>query len=389
MTAGIILLLLNPVLGLKGVNFNMGVNMQRIESLDYLRGVMALSVMFYHYLSWSIYEPSMGGEFVLGKLGIYAVSFFYILSGLSLSIVYGRKIETKQDVISFYIKRISRILPLFWLATSIAIAYKLGYQIIRGDELNFPLYSAIINYTLSFGFLDHDTYLATGAWSIGNELVFYAILPIIIFIGLKIELLFLFSFMLSLCVGGYFAFFLLDPSAPLSGLQWSLYINPFNQLFLFLGGVVIGRYGFRFKLSDLLLYSLLIFSLLVFIFLPTVGDKIGIITGANRFIMSFACFGVVLSIYLLNPVFKGILAKALSFLGECCYSIYLLHPLVAFPIVYLGGLLNFDKVMLYIICVPITLVCSWLCFKYIEEPSMRYGKIVVTKLKGKAGVESS
>jgi exopolysaccharide production protein ExoZ len=60
--------------------------MKRLESLDYLRGLMAVSVMAFHYVSWSFVKP--GADSLLGKLGIYAVSIFYILSGVSLSFVY-------------------------------------------------------------------------------------------------------------------------------------------------------------------------------------------------------------------------------------------------------------------------------------------------------------
>ena len=50
----------------------------RIESLDYLRGIMALSVMIYRLTSWNLYHPD--ASTLLGRLGIYAVSIFFILS---------------------------------------------------------------------------------------------------------------------------------------------------------------------------------------------------------------------------------------------------------------------------------------------------------------------
>ena len=86
--------------------------MKRIESLDYLRGLMALSVMIYHYISWG--AGPIGSEHLLGKLGIYAVSMFYILSGLSLGLVYYGRITSASDIGSFMIKRVFRIFPLFW-----------------------------------------------------------------------------------------------------------------------------------------------------------------------------------------------------------------------------------------------------------------------------------
>ncbi len=85
----------------------------RVESLDYLRGLMAISVMLYHYGYYS--GILLDSSSLLGKLGIYAVSIFYILSGLSLAIVYKNKITSTSDICNFWIKRICRIAPLFWL----------------------------------------------------------------------------------------------------------------------------------------------------------------------------------------------------------------------------------------------------------------------------------
>ena len=51
----------------------------RIEALDWLRGLMALSIMIYHLTYWHIHE--IQSENVLGKLGIYGVSIFLYFLG--------------------------------------------------------------------------------------------------------------------------------------------------------------------------------------------------------------------------------------------------------------------------------------------------------------------
>ncbi len=96
---------------------------RRIESLDYLRGIMALSVMLFHYYSWAF--GSLDASSLLSKLGIYAVSIFYILSGLSLSIVYVNRSANKFNCYEFLLKRIFRILPLFIVVVSAYIALNL------------------------------------------------------------------------------------------------------------------------------------------------------------------------------------------------------------------------------------------------------------------------
>ena len=58
----------------------------RIESLDWLRGLMAIAIMFYHLTSWHI--SPLDSSNILGRLGIYGVSVFFVLSGLSMAVVY-------------------------------------------------------------------------------------------------------------------------------------------------------------------------------------------------------------------------------------------------------------------------------------------------------------
>ena len=47
-------------------------NNSRIVSLDYLRGLAAVSIMFYHYCSWTFGKFSAGN--ILERVGLYGVS---------------------------------------------------------------------------------------------------------------------------------------------------------------------------------------------------------------------------------------------------------------------------------------------------------------------------
>ena len=71
--------------------------------------------MIYHYLSFNYATP--GPETFLGRVGIYGVSVFYILSGLTLFIVY----ESQFSVKEFLIKRAFRIFPLLWITIFLTI----------------------------------------------------------------------------------------------------------------------------------------------------------------------------------------------------------------------------------------------------------------------------
>ena len=201
----------------------------RINSLDYLRGLMALLIMIYHYLVW-VYEPFSSEDF-LGIMGVYGVSTFYVLSGLTLYYVYGKTLKINTTP-KFFLKRFFRIYPLLWLTIILTI-----FLLNR----SYPKETIFYNITGLFGFLAHDKYIATGAWSIGNELVFYSLFPIVIILDRKFKYVIEFIFLLSLIAGAYFSFNMLSSNEVLGGEQWRIYINPLNQAFLFFGGVLIGK----------------------------------------------------------------------------------------------------------------------------------------------------
>ena len=88
--------------------------MKRLSNIDYLRGLAALGIMVYHYLSWTL--GLFTADSIMGRIGIYGVSIFYILSGLTLHYVYYEQmIPSKKDVLNFFKKRFFRIFPLLWL----------------------------------------------------------------------------------------------------------------------------------------------------------------------------------------------------------------------------------------------------------------------------------
>lgn len=348
--------------------------MQRVHSIDYLRGFLALSVMIYHYISWSVGVPD--SSTVLGRLGIYAVSTFYIISGISLYLVYTGTSWSTSNTVRFAIKRVCRIAPLYWVATIATIAF---FILKPGPFLpNWLKYFS--NLTLTFGFFSPSSYVPSGGWSIGNEMVFYAIFPILTLMASRTWSLII-GLLAFTGVYLHFAFNILTPEHSLAE-QWRLYINPFNQAFLFFIGIIIGFASKNHPAKGgALPYLALVSSLFAFALWPANGNQINIVTGYNRLAFTAICATACWSILNAKIAYTGIATKILKYFGDISYSIYLLHGAIhLYTIAYIYPLVctqpspEAKLYSLLFISTPVTLTTSYLVYRYIEQPFIRFGK---------------
>lgn len=291
--------------------------MQRLSGLDYLRGISALGIMLFHFKLWNYgIEPS---ESVFTRIGMYGVSIFYVLSGLTLYHVYNEKLNSSlESILSFYGKRILRIFPLMWLSSILTILI----------EKRFPDTSLLFsNLSGLFAFYNWANTITYGAWSVGNELSFYLAFPFLILFLKRWNKLYYTFLVLSFLLMVYFAFNVIDPNVEFIQ-QWDLYTNPLNQFFLFISGVGLGALLKKMDILSIQAKVILVISLLVFSFYPTSGDRVQLVVGVNRLVFAIASVGICAGIYKSNFRLPSFLNKFLVMLGHASYSIYLLHPLV-------------------------------------------------------------
>jgi exopolysaccharide production protein ExoZ len=343
---------------------------ERIESLDWLRGLMAISIMVYH-LTGGLFS-TLDSSSVLGRLGVYGVSVFFVLSGLSMAIVYCKYIRNFQSTTFFYVRRVFRIWPLLW----VCIVLELIPRFLRGEPIN--IWVALANFTTVFGFVAPEAYINTGAWSIGNEMVYYALTPLILyFYNKKLSLGNLFTGA-TLLVALYFSFILLKPDDSLAN-QWNLYVNPLNSLFLYTAGIGM-YYNFRnVTMHPLVTAVLLLTSILFFALYPVDGDLISIASGTNRVLFLFLCVTIVLSFYKFRLYHHVplLVSAPLGKFGIATYGVYLLHPIV---LTYLGivfykmGIAN-SYLLFFLVCAS-TVAVALFSYENYEKKMMMLGKTV-------------
>lgn len=336
----------------------------RILFLDLLRGILSLLIMLYHYDLWNDYLI-VKSEFI-SKIGIYGVSMFYIISGIALYIVYHKKISI-LELKSFFIKRVFRIYPLLWFTIIL-------YAFLLNKTYSFNEY--LINFSGAFSIINLDSYIATGSWSIGNELFFYLVFPLVLILNKKLHLFLYGFFFLVILIFLLFGFFILDSEQTLAQ-NWILYINPFHQLFFFISGLVIARITLK-KKPKLKYLLIFIIALGIFIWGPMNESQIAIVTGLNKLFYSLLCLLMVYSLAITHNPTNIILEKIFKFIGDISYSVYLLHPIVFW---YMATLLKRQEMpyTFVLLCSIITIVISSVVFTILEKNMIKLGKKIISQ----------
>ncbi|HEX6373057.1 MAG TPA: acyltransferase [Longimicrobium sp.] len=345
----------------------------RIDSLDYLRGLFAASVMVYHFYVWSGAAADPFTHALVYKLGVYAVGAFYVISGISFAHVYRQMRLDGPSLISFYTKRFYRLAPLYWAAMAAGVVLVAAQGLATGNGLGLPgLGEVLLNASLTFGIVMPEAYMVTGGWSIGNEMAFYLLFPLILLgmRGGRAGMAIVAALTVATC--GVFAFWLMTPNQPLAA-QWTTYIHPLNQVHLFVAGVAVASLPAEWRLSSRAGWGAFAALAVAFALLPLHGDTISIVTGWQRVAYSVVCIGLCAAAYVSPLHLPGRVHAPLAFLGQSSYSVYLLHPLVY---QYTDTALSVAGIGLprALLALPATLVVSSLAYRWIEAPMVDAGK---------------
>jgi peptidoglycan/LPS O-acetylase OafA/YrhL len=241
------------------------------------------------------------------------------------------------------------------------------------------LWVLFLNYTTLFGFVKPTGYLVTGAWSIGNEMVFYTTLPLIVFIYHRNKWLGNAFVIATWAAGVFFAFVLLHPWQTL-GSQWGIYVNPLNQYFLFTSGIFL-YYNFRERgvLPHYLICGIFA-TVLLFCVLPTSGDGIGIVSGLYRSCFSLLCISMVFFFWKLSVPIPRFVETILNLIGAATYSVYLLHPFVITLIAIFFKIVGLsERHLLIFVSMVATLLISLCVYNLFEVLFVKLGKSLTTR----------
>jgi peptidoglycan/LPS O-acetylase OafA/YrhL len=166
----------------------------RAHGVDALRGIAAAGVVVVHAMS---IRP-LGVDFFSWHAGYFVlgVPLFFIISAFSMSLAYPLPLSIPRQIASYSIRRFLRIAPLFYFMIG---AWIVGYLSVGGA---FPSAERLsLNMLFLFGFSPGSNVgLVPAGWSIGLEMIFYCLFPILWY---KKGLLYAFGLLLAAFIASF------------------------------------------------------------------------------------------------------------------------------------------------------------------------------------------
>ena len=322
------------------------------NNFDILRLILAVLVFFAH---WNILtQQNLSNP--LFHLSGYAVSIFFIVSGFLIFWSF----DNDQNKKHFYTKRFFRIFPLYMAL----ILFQTLFFVIVTDGNFGALVKYFVSNILFLNFLAPSvgntlSHLQVDAingslWTLKNEVIFYALVPLIFALYKKWGIYFL---VLLYCLSVAFMFTVNDIGS-------SKLLSQFPaQLRLFVTGIILYVLFHKFNSLKILVTLPFAFSLLFFL-----NDNV--------------YFG-----FAFSPMLLGLIVLTLtSYLRyvhinfDFSYSFYILH----FPIIQLSlyfGINPDNPWMSFISLFSIIFIMSYFSERYIEKQFIRIGKNIIRKNK--------
>lgn len=305
--------------------------------------------MICHYLQNIKYNFGITGfvDYIL----MFCVQTFFIISGYCLCLNYNQ-FPTKDSIVKFYIKRLIKILPLFYICCFLSIVIFVLQSFYNDHDSQLNYFTIFLNLSLMFMFFGPEYSIITGGWFIGVLLFLYFIYPIISV--LKNEAIYILSVFI-LLLNSLHGFVDIYPF----NNNWSYIVSPYLNTYFFLLGIIICKNLNQKKRNDSLMLVILLFLILVSSFFFEFSDLFKI-----RFILSLlAC---ILLFYILNnDKFNNKNSMIFSFLGRHSFSIFLIHPFSFLIVLSASKLINMNNFIIILISIILTFIFALIFDRFI------------------------
>lgn len=371
---------------------------ETINNIQALRFFAAFSVVFAH-LQISRYS-GIGIKPDLFAIGAFGVDIFFVISGFIMAFVSnGMKGSNIQNSVEFFIKRVFRVVPLYWMF--IFVAYILAFMSIScppnltvcpwylSENYNFAKTSFDwLFQSLTFTNWTRGPIYSVG-WTLIYEFWFYVLFSICLLFGSK-PLKFFSILMALVAVAGIPSF---SSSVP-PGVM-TLFLHPFMIEF------VLGVYLYSIFKSNKLSVKMIIPLIAACAICGGLYQINSVVTYLGSFARPLLCGGAAFCVVAIALTLERANIKAnklLVSLGDSSYSLYLTHWLVVTNLpamIDIYGYSNMSFTTFVVINVSVSLLASQVVYYLIEKPLRKSSRVIVgdlllsLRIRGKETVKAN
>jgi len=322
----------------------------RYLELDSLRGIAVLAVVLYHYtFAYDFHFKLFSDHKFYLYHGNLAVPLFFVISGFVIFLT----LEKSKKKADFAVSRFSRLYPSYWVAMFVTLIF---ISVLPVPTLgHYTPKEVVLNFTMFEGFtkarLIDQVY-----WTLKMELTFYIIMYLLYLNKLlsKIEYI---------CV----AWLLLSLASSMFKIPFKKYLDVLFILEyapLFIAG--INFYKIKNKAGSVFNHALIGLS---FIF-----EVKWLLAHSDENYTSVLILAVIYGLFCLFAYgrLSWLNNRALLFLGAISYSLYLLHNVIGYTIIY--RLRQHTDLQIFYVTLPflLSVALATLMTFYIEKPAIRF-----------------
>lgn len=322
-----------------------------LGSLDLLRGLASLAVVYFHFTHGNPDFLSKDNIlYITGRYGFLGVDVFFVISGFVIPYAMFRGRYHISNFWKFLAKRFTRIEPPYLV--SIAMVLLLNFvstlsPYYRGTGFSVDFTALALHFGYLNAFFDYPWYNDV-YWTLAIEFQYYLL------IALVFPLLLNKNKMYSYLVIVLFA---------ASGLFIDKHSLIFNYALLFVAGILM--FQFRVGYISRQEFGLMLLVTLILIFV--------------RFDKRYLIAALLPYFFIMYLDFSD---KVSKFLGDISYSLYLVHIPIG------GRMLNLAENFLHtelqrsivvFVAMLLSVFAAWLFFVFVEKPALNWSKKLVYK----------
>jgi peptidoglycan/LPS O-acetylase OafA/YrhL len=337
-------------------------NRRRASGLEALRGCAAFAILLFHLEALYFPLPPGALKNFVATFG-FAVPLFFALSAYSLLYGYASRIFEEQSLLRFYVRRVFRIVPLFYLMLFLYLTVRYFDGILtRKSEI-------LVNMLFLFPFLPgkHESLVAAG-WSLGNEWLFYLTFPIFALFSRSTVascVAFVACILLSLSIA--------DLTAGMYGDSYP-YLSVLNHVMFFQAGVLAYSLVGKAEIAGKKKVSSWLIA----------GSFCVLFFNSQTYLLNFLIlFALACGLWVAcaHAGLPGLIDNPLSrYLGRISYGLYLVHP---FVLMLMGrtGVFEYSRFTV-LLGVAVVLLTASLVYRFVESPAMALGERLLAARTG-------